>query len=156
LRPPTKDAATAKSHRRDRRSAAATIGATRRVNAGDAQLEVTVRRLIDPLRDSGASLLPKTHAVGALVQIRNVGSSVYDSSATGDFSIVSSRGAAPPLFAPHGVCQTQLRDFDNYITAGEVRDGCVVFAVPDGARVTAVRFSPHAQAVHRVSWTSAH
>jgi hypothetical protein len=153
LRPPAKRSAKSKPHRRHHRPTASTLGATHRVDAGDAQLAVTVRRLIDPLRDSGASLLPKTHAVGVLVQIRNVGSTVYDSSATGDFSIVTSAGAAPPVFLPHGTCQTQLRDFDNYIASGEVRDGCVAFDISNGASVRAVRFSPHAHAAGRATWT---
>jgi hypothetical protein len=154
LRPPAKHSTKPRAHRRHRSPSASTIGDTRRVDAGDAQLEVTVRRLIDPLRDSGASLPPRTRAVGVLVAIRNIGPGVYDSSATGDVSVVPSSGPAPPVFAPDGTCQTQLRDFDNYITSGEVRDGCVVFAVPRRARVTAVRFSPHAQATHRATWTS--
>jgi hypothetical protein len=155
LRPPAHRSAKSTSHRPRRGPSATTIGATRRIDAGDAQLEVTVRRVIDPLRDSGASLPPRTRAVGVLVEIRNVGSGVYHSSATGDISVVPSHGAAPPVFAPAGICQTQLRDFDNYITSGEVRDGCVVFAVRRGAHLTAIRFSPHAQAAHRAIWTSA-
>jgi hypothetical protein len=134
----------------------ARVGETRRVDAGDTQLEVTVKQLIDPLRDSGASLPHTTHAVGVLVEIRNVGSGVYDSSATGDFSIVPTAGTAPPLFAPSGTCETQLRDFDNYITSGEVRDGCVVFDVGKRARVSEIRFSPHAQAAGRVIWETGH
>lgn len=114
---------------------------------------MTIKRLIDPLRYSGASLPPKTHAVGVLVEIRNIGSGLYDSSATGDVSVVPSTGPAPPVFAPSGTCQTQLRDFDNYITAGVVRDGCVVFAVGNSARVKAVLFSPHAQRRGRASWS---
>jgi len=57
------------------------------------------------------------------------------------------------MFAPHGECRTQLRDFDNYISAGEIRDGCVVFDVSNHAHVRAVRFSPHAEAAGRVTWT---
>jgi hypothetical protein len=128
------------------------VGSTRRANAGGAQLDVTVRRVIDPLRDSGAAPLAGKHAVGVLVQVHNRGAAVYDSSATGDFSIVPSSGTAPPAFAPSGICQTHDRDFENYITAGEVRVGCVVFDVKNGASVKGVRFSPHAQAAGRLSW----
>jgi hypothetical protein len=122
------------------------------VNATGAQLDVTITRVVDPLRDTGASLLPGTHAVGVLVRLDNHGPAVYDSSATGDFSIVPTAGPAPPVFAPSGSCQTEDRDFDNYITAGEVRTGCVTFALHNGAQVKAVRFSPHAQLAGRVSW----
>ena len=56
------------------------------------------------------------------------------------------------MFASHGVCQTPLRNWDNYIAAGEAKSGCVAFAVRGGAKVTAVRFSPHGRAAGRVSW----
>lgn len=151
--PPTRRA---KQHRPRSRQVGAKIGTTQPVKAGGETVAVTIRRVIDPLRGSGASLAPRTHAVGVLVGIRNSGPGIYDSSATGDFSIVTSSGPAPPVFAPSGSCQTELRDFDNYITEDESRDGCVVFDVPNGARVTAVRFSPHAQAVGRVSWATTH
>jgi hypothetical protein len=130
------------------------IGANQRVKTAGATVVVTIKRLIDPLRDSGASLLPHTHAVGVLVRIRNDGPAVYDSSATGDFSVVPSAGSASPVFARSGECQTQLRDFDNYITAGEVRNGCIAFDVANGARISAIRFSPHAQVARRATWVA--
>jgi hypothetical protein len=111
--------------------------------------------VISPLADSGAALQPGTRAVGVVVRIQNRGPGVYDSSATGDVSIAASSGSATPVFAPHGICQTPLRDFDNYITAGEVRQGCVTFAVQAGAKVVAVRFSPHGRAAGRATWTAA-
>ena len=107
---------------------------------------------MDPLRDSGAALPPGERAVGVLVSIRNNGPAVYDSSSTTDISLTSSKGAGTPVFAPQGVCETPLRNWDNYIVAGETKSGCVTFAVGSGAKVTAVRFSPHGQAAGRVSW----
>jgi hypothetical protein len=115
-------------------------------------LAVTVSRVINPLAGSGAALQPGTHAVGVIVRIQNHGPGVYDSSATGDISLVPASGSATPVFAAHGVCQTQLRDFDNYITAGEVRHGCVAFSIENGASVSAVRFSPHGRAAGRATW----
>jgi hypothetical protein len=115
-------------------------------------VSVTITKVIDPLTDSGATLLPGTRAVGVLVKIVNDGSGVYDSSATGDFSIVASSGTPTPEFAPHGICQTPLQDFDNYITTGVVRTGCVVFSLSDSAKLEAVRFSPHGEASGRVTW----
>jgi hypothetical protein len=128
------------------------VGATLRVHTSGTVLAVTVTKIIDPLTDSGAALLPGMRTVGVLVALQNNGSDVYDSSATGDFSIVASSGATTPEFAPSGVCQTPLRDFDNYITNGEQRSGCVVFALGDHARLLAVRFSPHGQPQGRVTW----
>jgi hypothetical protein len=128
------------------------VGATQRVDSRGASLEVTLRKVIDPLRDSGAKLQHGTRAVGVFMQIRSSGPAIYDSSATGDISIVASAGAVSPVFATHGVCRTPLNDFDRYITAGEDRVGCVVFAVSDAATLDAVRFMPHARARGLLSW----
>jgi hypothetical protein len=132
------------------------IGATQRVSAGGTTLSVTISRLLDPLTGSGASLLPNTRAVGVVAAVRNHGPGAYDSSSTGDFSVVPSSGAATPAFSPRGACQTPLRDWDNEISPGEVRSGCVTFAVPTRASVKQVRFSPHARATGRVIWLVAH
>jgi hypothetical protein len=128
------------------------VGATQTVTSGGAHLEVTLLRVIDPLQRSGASLLPGTRAVAIMVRIASSGPELYDSSATGDFSLRAASGVVTPVFATHGICRTPLNDFDRYITAGEVRSGCVVFAVPRSAAVRAVRFSPHAAAAGRLTW----
>ncbi len=134
-------------------SPAPAIGQSQRVKAGATALTVAVTRVLDPLRGSGASLLPGYRAVGVMVRIHNDGPGVYDSSATGDISIAGSSGTASPVFAQSGLCQTPLRDFDNYLSPGEVRAGCVAFSLPGSARLLAVRFSPHAKAAGRVSWS---
>lgn len=108
--------------------------------------------MIDPLTGSGAKLPAGTRAVAVLVQIRNSGPAVYDSSATGDFTVIPSGGAVTPVLATRGICKTPVEDFDRYLTAGEDRVGCVVFAIPIGATVTGVRFSPHAEAKGRLVW----
>jgi hypothetical protein len=131
------------------------VGTAQRVRAAGTTLSVTVSRVINPLADSGAALQPGTRAVGVVVRIQNHGPGVYDSSATGDVSVVPASGSAMPVFARRGVCLTPLRDFDNYITAGEVRHGCVAFSVEAGARVLAVRFSPHGHAAGRATWSAA-
>jgi hypothetical protein len=113
---------------------------------------VTLRAVIDPLHGSGAVLAPGTRAVAVIVQIRNAGPAVYDSSATGDFTIVASSGTVTPVLATRGICKTPVEDFDRYITAGEDRVGCVVFSVRDRAALMAVTFSPHAQASGRLVW----
>jgi hypothetical protein len=127
-------------------------GATQGVDAGGALLSVTLRGVIDPLRSSGAELPPGTRAVGVIIQIRSSGPKLYDSSATGDVGVVVSSGLVTPVLATRGVCKTPLDDFDRYITAGEDRIGCVVFAVADGATLDAVRFSPHARRPGRLTW----
>lgn len=128
------------------------VGDSEQIHAGTVTLAVTVTQVIDPLTDSGASLQPGTRAIGVRVQIVNRGPGVYDSSATGDFSVVPSSGPATPVFEPSGVCRTPLQDFDNAIAAGETRSGCVAFAVPQRAVIEAIHFAPHADARHRLSW----
>jgi hypothetical protein len=86
------------------------------------------------------------------MQIRSSGPKLYDSSATGDISVEASSGTVTPVLATRGSCRTPLEDFDRYITAGEDRVGCIVFAVADGATLDAVRFSPYAKARGRLSW----
>ncbi len=148
----TTHAAQARTHRRAPRPSGPRVGSTQTVHAGTGTLSVTVTHVIDPLEGSGATVPPGTHPVGVLVRIVNHGPGVYDSSATGDISLRTSSGEASPTFVPQGVCQTPLRDFDNYIGAGAERAGCVTFAVRSGARLVAVRFSPHGQAAGRVAW----
>jgi hypothetical protein len=90
--------------------------------------------------------------VGVEAEIRNDGPRNYDSSSTGDFSIVPSSGPTQPVFARSGSCATPLRDWDNAISPGEDRSGCIAFTVASAARVTAIRFSPHAAARGRATW----
>jgi hypothetical protein len=133
------------------------VGETYQVtDVASSTLAVTVTKVIDPLLDSGAALLEGTRAVGVELKILNHGPATYDSSATGDVSLVVSSGSARPTFAPSGACQTPQRDFDNEISPGETRDGCVAFSVPQGARVLAVRFAPHGnRTITRYTWSVA-
>jgi hypothetical protein len=118
------------------------VGASQRVRAPGTTMVVTIRSVIDPLRDSGAHLVPGMKAVAILVTARNAGPGGYDSSSTGDFSLNSAAGQATPVFVAKGVCQTPLEDFMNAIGPGEVRTGCVAFSVPNGQRPTTVGFAP--------------
>jgi hypothetical protein len=129
------------------------VGRAQRVRALGTTLVVMVTSVIDPLRGSGASVPPGTRPAGVQVSVRNAGPGGYDSSATGDFSLLSATGPAAPAFVARGPCQTQDRDFMNAISAGQMRMGCVSFALPAGQRPTTVRFSPNGgRAGHRVTW----
>ena len=130
----------------------APIGTTQHVDAGVTTVAVTVTHVIDPLRGSGAALLPGTRAVGVMVEIADTGGATYDSTASGDWSVISSAGSGSPLFIRHGVCQTPDADFESLIGPGQVRSGCVAFSVPRRARILAVRFSPHSRAPGSVGW----
>lgn len=129
------------------------VGGAQRAGALGTTLVVAVTSVIDPLRGSGASVPRGTRPVGVQVSVRNAGPGGYDSSATGDFSLLSAAGPAAPAFVAKGPCETQDRDFMNAISAGEIRTGCVSFALPAGQKPTTVRFSPNGgRAGHRVTW----
>jgi hypothetical protein len=128
------------------------VGAALHVNAGTSGLLVTVSKVLDPLTGTGSSLLPGHRATGVQVTIRAVSGATYDSTASGDWSILTTAGLASPLFVKQGVCETQLADFESLIGVGESRDGCVAFSVPRRAKILSVRFSPHSRAKGSVAW----
>jgi hypothetical protein len=131
---------------------AAPVGRAQRVHAVGSTLTVTVAKVYGSLSDTGAALLPGTHAAGVALTIHNDAGATYDSTASGDVSVITSSGAAAPLFIKQGVCQTQLTDFESLIGVGETRTGCVGFTIPHGAHVVGVRFSPHSRAPGSVTW----
>ncbi len=149
---PTAPPRLAGRHRHRRPPTGPPIGTAQSTTFRGARLTITVERLIDPLPGSGVALLAGTRAVGVIVELVNAGPALYDSSATGDFSLVAARGPVTPEFVPRGICQTPVEDFDRYMTAGAVRSGCVAFALDSRARVLAVRFSPHDQRRGRLTW----
>jgi hypothetical protein len=130
----------------------APVGITQRVSAGTSTLSVTVSKVLDPLPDSGASLLPGTRAAGVEVTIHDRAGATYDSTASGDLSVLTSSGMASPLFIRRGICQTPDADFESLVGPGQTRSGCVGFALPRQARIVAVRFSPHSRVPGRVTW----
>jgi hypothetical protein len=130
----------------------ARVGSTLRVHAGTSTLAVTVTKVFDPLTATGVALLPGHRATGVEVDVRDESGATYDSTASGDWSILSTAGLASPLFVKQGVCETPLADFESLIGVGESRTGCVAFSVPRHARVLSVRFSPHSRARGSVAW----
>ncbi|MGH2875034.1 MAG: hypothetical protein ACRDLV_02160 [Solirubrobacteraceae bacterium] len=138
-------------HRRRPGPRGAPVGRTQLARSGTTRLEVTVTRVMDPLRGV-ASPPPGARAIGVQVTVRNVGSTTYDSTASGDLGVRTSAGPGSPLFVHSGACQTQLVDFESLIGAGETRSGCVGFSVPRHSRVLSVTFSPHSRARGRVAW----
>jgi len=147
---PTK-APTKPAHRAVR-PAGPPVGTTRTVNAHGTKLAITVSKVIDPLRGSGATLLPATRVVGIFVRISNRGPGGYDSSSTGDISIIPSSGVAAPAYAPRGACKTPDQDFDNAIGPGESRSGCVVFTLNTTARLVGERFSADGGGAGSATW----
>jgi hypothetical protein len=153
----TRTTSRARPRRRPRRSAgvpanAAPVGRTQRVHTGSSTLSVTVTKVYGSLAGTGASLLPSTRAAGVQLTIHDDRGATYDSTASGDVSVITSSAAAAPLFIKQGVCQTQLTDFESLIGVGETHSGCVGFAIPRRARVVGVRFSPHSRGPGSVTW----
>jgi hypothetical protein len=147
----------ARSRRSPRRSAgvpahAAPVGRTQPVHAGSSILSVTVTKVYGALAGTGASLPPGTRAAGVQLTIHDDRGATYDSTASGDVSVITSSGAAAPLFIKQGGCQTQLTDFESLIAVGETHSGCVGFAIARRARVIGVRFSPHSRGPGSVTW----
>jgi hypothetical protein len=130
-------------------------GATQTVHTGSGTLRVRLLRVLDPLHDSGANLLPGERAIGVDVAIHNLGPAIYDSSSTTDVSLVDSDGPAEAVFVARGPCATALQNWDNYMYAGVARSGCVAFQVPARAALVAVRFSPHGSSAQGVRWSVA-
>ena len=131
---------------------AAPVGRAQRVRAGGSTLSVTVIKVYGSLTGTGASLAPGMHAAGVQLTIHDDRGATYDSTASGDVSVITSSGMAAPLFIRQGVCQTQLTDFESLIGVGETHSGCVGFTIPRGARVIGVRFSPRSRAPGSVTW----
>jgi hypothetical protein len=111
-----------------------------------------VSKVVDPLKGSGAALLPGTRVVGVFVRIANSGPGGYDSSSTGDISILPSSGVGSPAYAPQGQCQTADRDFDNAIGPGESRAGCVAFTLNSTASLVGERFSADGGGAGVATW----
>jgi hypothetical protein len=127
------------------------VGARQAVRTGGAELTVTVLRVLR-LTHTGSPLLPGTRQVGVELRIADQHGATYDSTASGDVSLVLSAGGAEPLDVRRGPCRTPLVDFESIVSAGSVRAGCVAFSVPRRARVLGVRFSPHSRARGRLTW----
>jgi hypothetical protein len=157
--PTTTPSVTTAVHRHTRGAAgrrapagAVPVGRTQRVPAAGSVLAVTVTRVFPRLTDTGAALLPGTQAAGVQITISNEQGATYDSTASGDVSVITSTGMPAPLFIRLGACQTPLTDFESLIGVGETHSGCVGFSIPQGARVVGVRFSPHGRSLGSVTW----
>ena len=137
--------------RRVRRLSAPALGARQPVRTHGAELTVTVTR-VRSLTATRTPALPGTRQVGVLLRIANQSGQTYDSTSSGDVSLVLSSGAAAPLDVRSGLCTTPLVDFESMIGSGDVRRGCAAFSIPRGVRVLGVRFSPHAQAAQTLTW----
>jgi hypothetical protein len=127
------------------------VGTRQQVHTHGADLTVTVTRVLT-LTHTHTPALAGTRQVGVSLRIANQAGETYDSTSSGDVSVVLSVGQAEPLFVRAGACTTPLVDFESMIESGDVRSGCVAFSVPRRARIVGVRFSPHARTAGMLSW----
>jgi hypothetical protein len=143
--------ATRSRARRHRRVAGPPLRTRQSLRTHGADLTVTVLRVL-ALSHTGSAALPGNRQVGVQLRIANQAGQTYDSTSSGDVSVVLSSGQSEPLDVRSGPCMTPLVDFESMIGSGDVRTGCVGFSVPRGARVLGVRFSPHAQVTGTLTW----
>jgi hypothetical protein len=127
------------------------VGARQGVHIDGTYLTVTILHVLT-LTDTGSPTLPGTRQVGVELRIANQAGATYDSTASGDLSLVLSAGESEPLDIRRGVCETPLQDFESIVSAGSVRVGCVAFTVPRHSRVIGVRFSPHSRPPGTLTW----
>jgi len=127
------------------------VGARQGVHIDGTYLTVTILRVLD-LTDTGSPALAGTRQVGVELRIANQAGATYDSTASGDFSLILASGASEPLDIRRGVCETPLQDFESIVSAGSVRTGCVAFSVPKHVRVVGVRFEPHSRPRGELTW----
>jgi len=131
----------------------AKVGTPQRVRTPETTLVVTVRRVVHPLRNSGATLAPGDSGAGVIVAVRNTGKGIYDSSSESDFELRTSLGSlAEPAFASRGPCATTEIDFLKLVQPGESRSGCVAFDLPRGSQPDAVRFVPERREALARTW----
>jgi Domain of unknown function (DUF4352) len=129
------------------------VGQSVRMPAGETTLVVTVRKVIFPLRGSGALLAPGDRAAGVEVAVRNAGKGIYDSSSESDVGLrLSSAQFAEASYASRGPCATSEVDFLKEVTPGESRSGCVAFDVPKQEKPRAVRFAPEGRDAQARTW----
>ena len=129
------------------------VGTPLRMRAAATMIVVTPRRVIFPLRGSGATLVPGDRAAGVDLTLRNMGHGVYDSSSESDVRLRSSGGSfAEPAFASSGPCATTEIDFLKEVQPGESRSGCIAFDLPKGTKPVAVRFSPEGRPAAGRTW----
>ena len=119
------------------------VGATFSVSdSSGTKLDVTVKKVIDPA--SGANKYSKPasgkHFVGVQLHVKNAATTTYQNNANNETTVVLSNGKTRDAgYKPIVGCG----NFDNgqiKLASGKSSTGCVTFQVPDGDRVTAVRY----------------
>lgn len=123
--------------------ASAQVGQTLHVSdSSGTMLDVTVEKVIDPAAGANQYSTPASgeHFVGVRLRVRNAAASTYQNNANNETTIVLSNGKTRKAsYNPIAGCGN--------FSSGQVKlsshasaSGCVTFQVPDGQKVTKVRF----------------
>jgi hypothetical protein len=124
-------------------SAAAQVGATLGVSdSSGTKLDVTVEKVIDPASGANQYSNPASgkHFVGVKLHVKNKAATSYQNNANNETTIVLSTGKTGHAdYNPIAGCG----NFDNgqiKLASGASSTGCVTFQVPNGQKVTKIRY----------------
>jgi hypothetical protein len=123
------------------------VGATINLSGSSgASADVTLTQIIDPAQGGDQYTTPDDgkRFVGAVMTIKNVGTSAFTGDAASNSTIMGSDGQ---IYTPDFNSLAGCTDFDNgqyQLGAGESATGCVAFQIPNGVTVVKFKFNPDA------------
>jgi hypothetical protein len=124
-------------------SAAAHVGAALGVSdSSGTKIDVTVEKVIDPASGANQYSNPASgkHFVGVKLRVQNKAATSYQNNANNETTIVLSTGKTRDAdYNPIAGCG----NFDNgqiKLASGASSTGCVTFQVPNGQKVTKIRY----------------
>jgi hypothetical protein len=119
------------------------LGSTLAVSdSNGTELAVTLEKVIDPASGASKYAQPTAghHFVGVKLRVRNKATTSYQNNANNETTIILSDGKTQDAnYNPIAGCG----NFDNgqvKLKSGTAKTGCVTFQVPNGQRLTAVRY----------------
>ncbi|MFL5908584.1 MAG: hypothetical protein ACJ75Z_13435, partial [Solirubrobacterales bacterium] len=119
------------------------VGTPITLRGTETELEVTVRRVLDPAPASPGdqTLSPGGRFVGVVLSLRNIGQGVYSESPLSDSKLLLAGGAeADPVNLLGGPCGGRFALHVGLRPAERV-DGCVPFEVPRGGHSSRFQFA---------------
>ena len=119
------------------------VGATFPVSdSSGTKLDVTVQKVIDPASSASKYSKPASgrHFAGVQLRVKNAGMATYQNNVNNETAVVLSNGKTQHAdYNPIAGCG----NFDNgqiKLASGKSGTGCVTFQVPNGDKVSAVRY----------------
>jgi len=133
----------AKTHQAAPGPSSGPVGTTLAVSdSSGTSLDVTVKQVTDPADGANKYSKPSSgkHFVGVKLRVHNAATTTYQNNANNETTIILSNGKTKQAnYNPVAGCG----NFDNgqvTLKAGTSSTGCVTFQVPNGEKVTAVRY----------------